>query len=478
MPNTNLFDQNTGSVNYNQVVTPVTPGSTSQSAGIIGYGPGGNAIYQPTPSVITSNQAIQASNNANTALTNVLNNAQNQTPRPTQTPNTTINLGTSNQSVSPFDSQIEQINQSAARELETYNNIFNLTRQRLDAETNSTIANIQQIYSKRKDEMASANKNALEFKRVSGIVSGRDRYAQDYQTDVLSDEERNGIKRIADLDAEQETLIMQAKQAREAKDMEALFQNMQMYETINKSKQAAIANLYKQAIDFEKLAIDRSKEQRSALMDQLDTQAKYADNLAATVMGSLTGDTKQDKEVFSAFASQYGIDPSFIEQAVSEYKLKQNQALPSDLREYEIMKQRGEYNGSFFNYLQSKKNAERVVGSGGGGGISNKSLTQDEIDRFNLPQSLLGKSDQSIIQDLTVSRVPAWFKQFVQQTEPGKTFDQQGWQSIWNTFRNTEDMAVYKAQFKIDLPKSSSSSTTLGPTGLKAKIQAGQTTNQ
>lgn len=46
-PNTN--NQNTGSVNYNQVVTPVTPNSASSAANIIGYGAGGNAIYANQP---------------------------------------------------------------------------------------------------------------------------------------------------------------------------------------------------------------------------------------------------------------------------------------------------------------------------------------------------------------------------------------------------------------------------------------------
>lgn len=422
------------------------------------------APVTPTPAVITADQANKATIDASNKLNGILtNNAQVQSKPAQSTPSTTINLGGEQKTVDPFESKINDINSSFDTEISKYNNLFEMAKQKLDTETNATVTQIQNMYAKRKDEMAATNKNALAFKRVSGIVSGRDRYAQDFQTDILSTEEREGIKRIADLDTEQEQLIAQAKNARDSKSMELLFSSMQRYDDLNKQKQDQISSLYKNAVEFEKIAIDKAKEARESIKADLDIQSQYADNIAASVLEQMTGDKKVDKEVVDSFASQYGIDSGFLNQAVSEYKLKQNQALPSDLREYEIMKQRGEYNGSFFNYLKTKKNAERVVGTGsktsGGSTLSNKSLTQDEVERFNLPQSLLGKSDQSIIQDLTVSKVPAWFKDFVQQTEPDKQFDQTGWQSIWNNFRNTEDMAVYKSQFKINIPKGTTSTS-------------------
>lgn len=406
-----------------------------------------------TPTVISSNQARTGVTDAQNKL-NDLTNKQNTTTTQTTEKGPAPANTTTTQS-DPLQSKVDEINQSAESEIAAAETLFNNSIATLDANQVNTINSIKETYRKRKEEMDRLNKATLGGKRVSGIVSGRDRYAQDFQTDVLSREEQDGIQRLADLDTQERQLIEEAKAARDENQMQALYENMSKISAINKAKVDQINSLYKNAMDMEKLAMDKAKEQRDQVKDDIANMEKYSENIAASLIDSFTGDAKKDQELVNQAALEYNLDPNFISQAIAEYKIKQQQASPSDLRLYDELVRRGEYKGSFLNFQKTLANAKKVAS---GAGSANQVLTRDEATRWQLPEELIGKSDKQIIEDLLVTRVPDWFKKSqvssgnISAAAPASEFQNQ-----WNSFRSQPDMKIYTGQ--LDLIKAGAKET-------------------
>jgi len=396
------------------------------------------------PTVQSSELARNASQDAMNKLNTIQQGARTQqtTKKPVEPKQKPVVV---NEQQDGYSEQLKQINASADAEVSSINNIFDTINTNLNASSNGLIQSIRNTFARRVEQMKAVNEASLRGQTNVGIVSGRARYAPELQTSILSAEERAGIERIADLNAQEESLVAEAQASADAKKMQSLFKQMEMLGDVQKSKMQAIADLNKNMIEFEKLNIQKSQEQRQLIKDNLANMETTADSIAAALVNSFTGDAKTDEALIDQASQEYGLDPNFLIGAISRYKQSQQKDLPADLREYDELVARGQYKGSFLSFQRAKKAASSVAS-----GDSNKILSDADAARYDLPQELVGRSIQDIIEDLYVEKIPDWFKK--SQARAGLPADQ----ANWKIFRDSPDMMVLKKTLDINKAESGS----------------------
>lgn len=396
------------------------------------------------PSVVTSTKAATAVDDANKYIDSQKSSAtvvpptnQNNTPdiRTTDVPANTQ---------TPQPTEVDQINttyDSMGRNLKTQ--VDSLVAG-LDTETAAMVQRISDTYSKRIDEQKDLNKRYLESSRVAGYSSGRARYASEIQDGILSKEEQDGIKRITDLEAERENLIAQARNARDEKSRSALLDYQNRLIEINKEKRIAIQDLFKNTMDTERLGLDKAKEVRASIKDRIDTSVKTAESIAGAVIDYMdnNGLSKADRDkAITEWADQYGVSEDYLRTAVKDYRREMSKANPAIVQEFEYARNNEGYKGSLLDYQRAKKNAITVSNNLSGGKES--VFTFDDARRFDLPESLIGKTDREVILDLKTSVVPPWFIESQMKAgwlKEGYTKDEL--QAQWNSFRGTDDIKV------------------------------------
>lgn len=416
----------------------------------------------PIPTVQSSDMARTAATEAQNKLTNIQNTTSNNTstlpPAPVSPPSVVLNEAPK----SELQTKLDMITSSAEAEVKSMTSMFDNMSATLDANTNSLIAGIKNTFASRINQMKEINRAAEAGTETAGFVSGRARYAPEIQTAILSNVEREGVNRIMDLEAQEKQLIAEAQSASDGKKMELLFKKMNTLSDVHSSKMSAIADLNKEMIEMEKFNLQVAAEKRQQMKDDIANGATIAKNLASSLEASFTGDAEYDNALVMEAAQSYGIDPNFINQAIADSRAETQKALPSELREYDELVNRGQYKGTFLQYQKAKTAANRVASTPAG----TKGLTTDDVNRYDLPKELIGKTPKGIIEDLSVSRIPEWFK--VSQARAGHSADQ----ANWDIFRNSGDMEVFKKTLDINKVDSSSSAfnwAALG--GIPATIQ-------
>jgi len=386
------------------------------------------------PTVQSSDMSRQAALDAQNKLTNL----QNRTANTTTTTTTKKPAVVLNENKSDLQTRLDMINSSAASEIDSINSMFGNMSRTMNANSNSLISSIQNTFSRRIGQMQEVNNATQRGVETAGFVSGRARYAPELQTAIISNTEREGINRIMDLEVQEQQLIAEAQSASDGKEMQMLFQRMDSLGKVHSSKMSAIGDLNKEVIEMEKLNLQKAQEQRQQIKDDLANDQTISKNLASSLEASFTGNAEEDQAMVISAAREYGIDPNFLNQSIADARADKAKSLPSDIREYDELVGRGQYKGSFLGYQKAKAAANKIASS------ETKELTQADTDRYDLPIELVGKSPKEIIEDLSVTRMPAWFK--MSETRAGRVPTQEN----WDAFRDTGDMKVFKNTIDIN----------------------------
>lgn len=325
--------------------------------------------------------------------------------------------------------------------------------QNIDQETQGIVDDLKRVYANRIAEQEKINQAMIGSTNVSGIVSGRTRYASTIQDSILSAEETAGLKRISDLNSELTSLVSQAKSAAQGKKSEMTFKLMSQYDKAKEARDKAIQDQYKLSIDLEKLALDKSQEKRQMIKDEIANMESKAENLVSGIADL------PEKEMLAAIkeiGSDYGVDQNFLMTAVNKLKQQKIKDLPATIAEYEYMRENFGFKGSPLDYARQKAQASRIASTGG------STLSFDEARRYQLPEELIGKSELEVIQDLSVSKVPDWFQMSQKRAGHWDGKSPADLQTQWESFRNTPDMTVLKNMIDINKAYSGSLQATGG----------------
>lgn len=134
----------------------------------------------------------------------------------------------------------------------------------MDENSKALIESIKAKYNVRRQQMEALNRRTLKGYTSAGIRSGRQRYAPEIQGGILSAQESAGISRLAQLDAEEQSLILQAKMASDEKQFEILQAKSENLIKIQEQKMQTILDLNSLAYQEEermraRMTFDRQK---------------------------------------------------------------------------------------------------------------------------------------------------------------------------------------------------------------------------
>lgn len=409
------------------------------------------AVMTSTPAATAVKSATDYVNGQQTSADAYAANQANKNTTTTTTTNTNPDIANINSTYDTFGNNLKtQLDSLTAG---------------LDTSTQNMINSISNTYATRITQQKDLNERYQGATKVAGYASGRARYAPEIQQGILTKEEQDGLQRITDLEKERDDLIQKAKDARDEKKQSALMEYQNQLIEINKQKSQAVKDLYDLSFKTENLAIDKAKESRNSLKENLA-------NLSTAVIPSLvdtldTLKTSADKEsIIQQYADQYGYNADTIKSLVQNYRQDVAKSSPEAVKEYEYYKTQTGYSGSLLDYMKLKKVAT-TVNSNANGTV----LSREDATRWDLPESLIGKSAKQIVLDLQVSNPPQWFKD--SQTKAGHFSDGMtpaDLKSQWDIFRNTGDMLVLKNS--IDVNKAGKDNATDANAQADAILQA------
>ncbi len=134
-----------------------------------------------------------------------------------------------------IDSQIDQLNQ--------IDNSLAGWQETIEDEYAPILENLRNAFSLRKDQMKQVNAATLAGMTASGIRAGRQRYANEMQTSILSAEEAAGIQRLSQLDAEEGLVIAELKMAINDKAWDRFNDTSDRLRSLHQDKIAALTGL-------------------------------------------------------------------------------------------------------------------------------------------------------------------------------------------------------------------------------------------
>ena len=188
-------------------------------------------------------------------------------------------------------------------------------KETLEGRTQSRIDQIKEIFRRRKEEMKQMNTNRMQGLTIMGARTGRQRYAPEIQSGILSAEESAGLQRLADLDAQEQELIMNAEQSLEDNQFSLALEQINLARGLRQEKDAVVDKMYNRALTEEQFQTQKLQVQAQEKQDLLNDL-----NMMATV-----GMTDLKPEEFATFDKILGMGDGFT-QNYFEYQRKAAQA--------------------------------------------------------------------------------------------------------------------------------------------------------
>ena len=355
---------------------------------------------------------------------------------------TNSNINTVNQATIPNIN----VNQTATKspytdKIASYTSEMDALRPMISAQNQSLIDSIGRQFDELYKKQDLANKNYEGVVTQAGISSGRNRYAPTIYGGEQKTAVELGINKLADILAKKNDAVIKAQNAKSEGDYKMLNDQISNYNTLITAERNATNDLLDRAIKLNQDA----RAQIKSTSDELDATIK---RLSPSILSIVEQNPEQYDEIIQRTAQDYGIDAQSLAGAVEAQRLATRKQLPTSVDEYEYYKGQGG-TGTYLEFLTKQKAASTIARGGSSNSSGTNILTQKEAQSLNLPSNLVGLKDSDVIFDLSLSKVPEWFSTFLANTEGDKQFSEAGIKSVWDTFRNSPDMNVYRTTFNL-----------------------------
>lgn len=245
----------------------------------------------------------------------------------------------------------------------------------LDASTKRTIDAIQSQMAVRKAQQADINKRQEAGTEQSLLMGGSSRHAQQSSQGIMSTAESFGVSQLADLDAQEQALIANAKAAQESGDYKIMEKALSAAETKRKEKQEAATKL------SETIAAENAKVRTQMIASSRDSAvagligqgvtdpAQLLDYLNYDESGKQVGDFTADEisKTLKALTIEGKSEADFKTDLGTFTYLQKNNMLPAGITNLDPSQQ-------YFAYLNMQKLANSgklsVAGQNYGGGTA------------------------------------------------------------------------------------------------------------
>lgn len=242
-----------------------------------------------------------------------------------------VELDTANDPVQMAMQQSKQDFEDAKQKLMTLDVSQNPQLQRM-------LMNISSQWDARIADMERTNVSRQAALGQRGLRTGSAQHTASFGG-IMAAEEREAVSRIAQLESQKQSALLEAQTAFETKEFEKYAKFVDIAEKEYERQIQAVVELNKQNIEQEKLRMQQEKDEREALESYLEEQRSMVDDVAFGVSNLFTGDEEQDMQMVTQLAELHGIDdPAALYSAALETKTEQEredfQALSGKSKEY------------------------------------------------------------------------------------------------------------------------------------------------
>ena len=320
---------------------------------------------------------------------------------------------------------------------------------------------IKNQYVRLREDMQIANKQRAGVVAMMGIRGGTTRYAGGVQAGIEGEELRQSADRIADINAREANAISAARHAYRTGKFSEFNTQVTALEKLRSEKQKEMEAANKALTETRKKFNETvGKATRDAAIADLVAQGvtdagQLLEILNFDEQGKLVGDFTAKEVAETLKLISPGNELKNLTGTVKEfYALKGAGALPESITGLPEDEQ-------FFSYLTMKKAATtpppkpKTPGKPGvPPGV--KTITEPQARARGLPYSVVGSSEQEIVNSLQQPKPPAWFMEKLIQEQGNDNYAE----TIWNEYRNKVNNVSSKA---------ASDTTDKGPVKLYSK---------
>lgn len=162
---------------------------------------------------------------------------------------------------------------------------------------------------------------------------------------VIAEEERAGLMRIAELEAEKNSQIAAAKKAQREQNWKVYVAQVEMAQKTYDNQIKGIAELNKKTVENNKLLLDMAKEEREQQKSDLENSKNLISSIGYLSLNALTGDEAQDLETIKTIASLYKVDPNKLLSEVQRLEQEKIKYPAGIIGEYQFYRDQAEESG-------------------------------------------------------------------------------------------------------------------------------------
>lgn len=201
-----------------------------------------------------------------------------------------------------------KFSQEAAVRKAEYESLFKTSLSAIDATAAATISNINSTYDKRINEQNRINKLNIDRVKAYGLANGG-QYTPISFGDAISNREQEAADKISELEGQRNSLIAQAKAARDAGESKLLRERLEDLAKVETTLRTQLADVEKEAEKQYQLLRDLRKEEETKHQKALDKMRENLAAIAPQYADDYTKLTEDEKDKFiQKIAAQTGLD--------------------------------------------------------------------------------------------------------------------------------------------------------------------------
>lgn len=199
-------------------------------------------------------------------------------------------------------------------EVDTYTTQLKNYNPENDPNVQAQINSITGLFDARIADMERANKSRLAAINTLGIRTGS-QYTGGLGGafgGIVSEEERQGITRIGELQAKKQEAIQAAKDAARTKNWDQYSKLVQLAQKTYEESNKALADFNKAVLDQNKARADAEKDEQNRINQQITNFKTLGGLLASEMVPYMSGDLDTDTQLVERIAKAQGIPSTFI----------------------------------------------------------------------------------------------------------------------------------------------------------------------
>lgn len=208
--------------------------------------------------------------------------------------------------------QSAKFDADALAKKESYSQLYNTSLAAIDATTKSTIDYINTTYDKRLAEQKRINQINIDRVQAYGLGNGG-QYTPIAFSDAVTNRETEAADRISSLEGERNSLIAEAKSARDVGSSKLLREKLADLDKIDTDIRTQLQNVKKEADDQYKLLRDYRKEEEAKIKTKREEMLKRLQALAPKYSDEFDKlDESAKDELIKKIATQTGLEYAYV----------------------------------------------------------------------------------------------------------------------------------------------------------------------